>query len=977
MKQSFAPLSGAAAASSLSLTFPPNISSDREQEGVIVDDHDDGMARTRDLYLSMEQKEALEEIWKEPQCSILAILPVGGGKTALFNELAKLNKRGEVSIMISPYRALLANQMHRARQEGLRSLHCSRERSLESRAEIDQIWNAARGLDIPYAQVIYVTPEQVEKGTFLNVLLIALAKHNLIRMIFLDEAHEMISGVASYYDARISVGVADCGGNDDQESSRTGEYSYYYHHQQQRWRQGGALAVKNLIHDIRMQMGNDGHVRVVLATATATESEREKMVNEFLNYGRPDRYPEPKSFITSSVFPAANLQFTTIFCCPPNDSDIVTPTTTTTTTTQATTAMLYRSPPLQYRTCSPPIVETISLSLVDAALAIIVSHFTKNSTYQQPQPQQPQQKRNEGSQVLICVRCRVQTVEIAQELEHRYKMYAQATMKRRLDNPRGVEGNNDGIVSSVNIGYWNGSMSNEAVGKVTSDWESGELQVVVVTPGFGTGIHNPNTDLVVVVDPPLNATVLLQQLGRAGRCGNQGNAIVLINNCYWQRQHRRHQQQRGPLRGGKQRGQLGNDEVAKQQRQVVGLLYGQMMCVRQSFAEIFGDSSTSANSVPPCGNCDRCSPEIQTGWQNKIVALSKQIQAYSQALGEREASDTMGIMGEEERMRQVEKRWEELKQQEELLQQKREELERIQKQIEQHRRQLELQDRGCPSFVGGNVGVSGGDGDDGGDHLERIANHRNLIWNMLLHSGLLNDWKKWHEAIKSFREDLHRMIKDKDAYGSGKIEILVSKLRQSFQMTDSTEENDGIHGGRKRCEFCFGLLKEKNSNGKRGEESRDGKSGGVHEAPHHANDCGAYSGIPPNQGICYHCDFPGKIGSERFKEFHQDGLKCGRHEEYEKGLLRRIIWWIWEFQREWLVAVIQVLEEVTQKEHSHIGKLYVANAERTAKNDEAFKEWFYQPLRILRHGDGQLLRDNVQLKVYQWITVVWYGFVTE
>lgn len=417
---------------------------------------------SEELYLSSKQKEALEEIWKNPKCSLLTILPVGGGKTALFNELAKLNRNGEVSIMISPYRALLANQLHRAKQEGLRTLHCHPGANLELAVEIDRIWNAARGLPTPYAQALYLTPEQLQRGTIFSLLLNALATHNLVRMIFVDEVHELVSGVASYYEARF--------GPDSQQS----------HHgdgrDQHPWRRGAALAVQNLIHDIRSARGNQGHVRVVLATATATESERAVLVAELLNHGRPSQYPAPKSIITSAVFPAANLKFTTIFCRKPSrnwNHDSSTPAGYEPLDDdrdgyQATSGSRGRE---------LDNYQTVTLSEVDATLAIIVSHFNSSSMQQQQQ---------DKGQILICVRSRELTIELATELQRQYRIYAEQTRRRASE-----EGRNDGNLIIPTIAYWNSELSNDEIGRVITEWETGKLQVVVATPGFGTGIHNP------------------------------------------------------------------------------------------------------------------------------------------------------------------------------------------------------------------------------------------------------------------------------------------------------------------------------------------------------------------------------------------------------------------------------------------------------------------------------------------------------
>lgn len=796
-----------------------------EQEQQYSDDDDDAdeddasiapLLRNQRIFLSAEQEMALRKIWNDPKCSILAILPVGGGKTALFTEPAKQNLDGALSLMISPFRPLLVNQMNRAKEEGLQCLHFPPGTSHRSTVEIDHIWNAARGVPIPYAKALYVTPEQLERGSIFSLLLIALARHNKIRMIFVDEAHELIPGVANNSEV---VPSAEMIGPDSQP-----------------WRRGAAIAVQNFIHDIRNASGNSGSVQVVFATATATQKEQGILASQFLDHGRPSEYPEPISIVTPAVFPTANLHFTTIFCSSNPSSHHSDDSTTTD----------------QYYGAgggrSNAACQTIPISNIDAVLAILVSHFNNKSS------SSSQQSSNKG-QILICVRKRDLTVQLARVLKQQYGNYIEEYNRQaRYEEERhGGGGGSLQLNSSTSptIGYWNSELSNAEVQRVISEWESGGLQVVVATPGFGTGIHNERTNKVIIVDPPLSATVLLQQIGRAGRSGNSGEAIVLVDSEFW----KKYQQQ--STRQQQQQQQRGDNDYRQKQGQVLELLYDQETCIKQSFAKIFGDSSTT-ELIASCledstqHQCDRCDPSLQRQWRNKIIDESLEIQFYLRAR-KQHIEQQKQILAEQQELRSS---WEmELGNafnnlQRQQQQQQPDDFRERRRQQSEQRNQETQSSSSTPSR---------------GRTTNRITaaefqpqTDRELIQTCWSQYGLVNgEVDGWLFRLTEFHDILHGTIKGEwrkviNGTANDRIKIMVSILEKSFGMPARNDRQQQTGGTlQQRCNYCFAQFEPARQQ-TQNKHSTDDPRG-----------CHYFDKIPSNQGVCYKCDFQIDIGSKR------------------------------------------------------------------------------------------------------------------
>ena len=92
--------------------------------------------------------------------------------------------------------------------------------------------------------------------------------------------------------------------------------------------------------------------------------------------------------------------------------------------------------------------------------------------------------------------------------------------------------------SGFKVGKYTGQMTVENRRKVDRQLLNGELSVLVATESFELGVDNPNINQVVHIGYPHNLSVLLQEVGCAGRQKDLiANGLLLFNDCIDDKRH--------------------------------------------------------------------------------------------------------------------------------------------------------------------------------------------------------------------------------------------------------------------------------------------------------------------------------------------------------------------------------------------------------------------------------------------------------
>jgi len=129
--------------------------------------------------------------------SLLVVMPTGSGKSAIFHvasRLASLNGIGSYTLVVTPLRALMRDQVYRA---GMRGLRARLVDSSLSRAERAEAYRAARrGL----LDLLYVSPERFWDGEFRELL-----RESPPSLIVLDEVHVVTSWGSTFRPAYLNA----------------------------------------------------------------------------------------------------------------------------------------------------------------------------------------------------------------------------------------------------------------------------------------------------------------------------------------------------------------------------------------------------------------------------------------------------------------------------------------------------------------------------------------------------------------------------------------------------------------------------------------------------------------------------------------------------------------------------------------------------------------------------------------------------
>ncbi|MBY0595487.1 RecQ family ATP-dependent DNA helicase [Bacillus bingmayongensis] len=81
----------------------------------------------------------------------------------------------------------------------------------------------------------------------------------------------------------------------------------------------------------------------------------------------------------------------------------------------------------------------------------------------------------------------------------------------------------------VGVAFYHGGMEHEERMLIQQQFMNDQLQLVICTSAFGMGVNKPNTRYIIHFHYPANIASYLQEIGRAGRDGEESIAILLCS----------------------------------------------------------------------------------------------------------------------------------------------------------------------------------------------------------------------------------------------------------------------------------------------------------------------------------------------------------------------------------------------------------------------------------------------------------------